>query len=133
MSEIKEKTSIEDASYFSLDAPKGSQPFHGLAGELSNNTREENNRQSQVAYWVILGNIIRASIPSILGLVFQMLVEVVNLVFVGHLNDPVALGGVGLGNLLINVICFTIGMGLNGALDTLVSQAHGDRQSYLCG
>ena len=78
-------------------------------------------------------NIIKASVPSIAGLVFQMLVEVVNLVVVGHLNDPVALGGVGLGNLLINVVCFSIGMGLNGALDTLVSQAYGDKQLYLCG
>lgn len=78
-------------------------------------------------------NILKPSLPSILGLVFQMLVEIVNLIFIGNLNDPVALAGVGLGNMLINMICYSIGMGLNGAIDTLVSQAYGDREYYLCG
>ena len=78
-------------------------------------------------------NILKPSLPSIFGLVFQMLVEIVNLIFIGNLNDPVALAGVGLGNMLINMICFSIGMGLNGAIDTLVSQAYGDKEYYLWG
>ena len=71
------------------------------------------------------------SLPSIFGLLFEILVEVVNLIFVGHLNDPEAMGGVGLANMLINVVCFATGMGLNGAIDTLVSQAYGSKQYYL--
>ena len=56
-----------------------------------------------------------------------------NLVFVGHLEDPIALGGVGLGNMMISITWMSIGMGLNGAIDTLVSQAYGDKQYYLWG
>ena len=62
-----------------------------------------------------------------------MLVEIVNLIVIGHLNDPIALGAVGLGNMLINVICFSIAFGLNGAIDTLVSQSYGDKEYYLWG
>lgn len=78
-------------------------------------------------------NILKTSVPSILGLIFEMLIEVVNLMFIGHLDDPVALAGVGLGNMMLTMICFSIGVGLNGAIDTLVSQAYGDKEYYLCG
>lgn len=62
-----------------------------------------------------------------------MLVEIVSVIFIGHLNDSVILGGVGLGTLLINITLMSIGIGLNGAIDTLVSQAYGNKQFYLCG
>ncbi|CAI2363767.1 unnamed protein product [Moneuplotes crassus] len=81
----------------------------------------------------ILKSIVVTSIPSIAGLLFEFLVQVVNLIFVGNLNNPAALGGVGLANMLLNVVCFSIGMGLNGAIDTLVSQAYGNHKYYLCG
>ncbi|CAI2385954.1 unnamed protein product [Moneuplotes crassus] len=81
----------------------------------------------------ILKSIVVTSIPPIAGLLFELLVQVVNLIFVGNLNNPAALGGVGLANMLLNVVCFSIGMGLNGAIDTLVSQAYGNHKYYLCG
>ena len=62
-----------------------------------------------------------------------MLVEITNILFVGHLNDPVALASVGLGNMVINITSYSIGMGLNGAIDTLVTQAYGDKEFYLWG
>jgi len=33
-----------------------------------------------------------------------MFVEIINLMVIGHLNDPVTLGAVGLGNMMINVV-----------------------------
>lgn len=86
-----------------------------------------------ITYRKALLDIAKASIPSALGLIFEMLVEVINMMFIGHLNDPVALGAVGLGNMLVNMVCFSIGTGINGAVDTLVSQAYGDKEYYLCG
>ncbi|CAI2364938.1 unnamed protein product [Moneuplotes crassus] len=80
-----------------------------------------------------LKEILFASIPSMFGLVFQVLTEVSNLVFVGQYGGAKDLSGVGLGNMLVNIIIFSIGMGMNGALDTLVSQSHGNKQYYLCG
>ena len=45
--------------------------------------------------------------------------------FIGNLNDPALLAGVGIGNMLINCLVFTVTEGLNGTLDTLVSQSFG--------
>ena len=52
-------------------------------------------------------------------------VHLVTIYFIGNLNDPALLAGVGVGNMLINVLCFAIIQGLNGALETLVSQSYG--------
>lgn len=99
--------------------------------EKSLGTEEEYS--DYITYSQALLDIAKASLPSALGLIFEMLVEVINMMFIGHLNDPVALGAVGLGNMLVNMVCFSIGVGINGAVDTLVSQAYGDKEYYLCG
>jgi Na+-driven multidrug efflux pump len=50
-----------------------------------------------------------------------MLQEVTNLAFVGHLDDPSMLAGVGMGNVIINMLGLSIIFGMNMALETLVS------------
>ena len=50
-----------------------------------------------------------------------MLVESTNAIFIGHLNDPAKLAGVGLGNLIINMFGTAVTFGMNGALETLVA------------
>jgi len=50
-----------------------------------------------------------------------MLIEVITMIFVGHLNNPVSLGGVGLGFMILNIFVFGVGLGMCGAIDTLVS------------
>lgn len=62
-----------------------------------------------------------------------MMQEMVNLIFLGHLNKPELLAGVGIGNMLQNVLGLTIVIGFNGALETLVSQAYGNNNLSLCG
>ena len=62
-----------------------------------------------------------------------MLVQIANIIFAGHLNNSLTLAGVGLGNLMINITAISVAMGLNGAIDTLVSQAFGDKEYYLWG
>ena len=54
-------------------------------------------------------------------MLFYILVQLINTYFVGNLNNAALLGGVGMGNMLINVLGFAIQQGLNGALETLVS------------
>ena len=51
----------------------------------------------------------------------------------GHLNDPGAMAAYGLGKMVTNVVCQAIAIGMNGAIDTLVSQAFGSKHYYLCG
>jgi len=62
-----------------------------------------------------------------------MIQEMVNLIFIGHLNDAKLLAGVGIGNMIQNVCGLSLVIGLNGALETLVSQANGAGNLALCG
>jgi len=47
--------------------------------------------------------------------------EIVNMYFIGHLNDPAKVAGVGLGNMYVNIVCQSIIIGLNGGIGTLVA------------
>ena len=67
------------------------------------------------------------------GMLVYTMVMLVNTYYIGHVNDPVLLAGVGMGNMLINVLCFAVVQGLNGALETLVSQAYGAGKYKACG
>ncbi len=62
-----------------------------------------------------------------------MVTENVNLIFIGHLNNKNMMAGVGMGNMVQNVLGLSIVMGFGGALDTLVSQAYGSGNLQLCG
>jgi Na+-driven multidrug efflux pump len=44
-----------------------------------------------------------------------------NLIFLGHYNQADLLAGVGIGNMFMNVVGLSIVIGLNGALETLIS------------
>lgn len=70
-----------------------------------------------------------ASVSSFLNL-GQMSI---NLIFIGHMNDPVKLAAVGMGTMIINMIGVAPQMGLNSGLETLVSQAKGSENLDLCG
>jgi Na+-driven multidrug efflux pump len=83
--------------------------------------------------WSILKDIISQSIPASVGSVFFMLLETINIIFIGHLNDPVKVAGVGMGNIIINLFAVGIFTGLNSSLETLVSQAYGAKNLELCG
>jgi len=56
-----------------------------------------------------------------------------NLVFIGNLGDPALVAGIGMANMIINMIVTAVAYGLNGALETLVSQAYGAKELKLCG
>lgn len=51
--------------------------------------------------------------------------QLINTYYVGHLNNAALLAGVGMGNMLINVLAYSIMQGLNGSIETLVSQSYG--------
>ena len=44
----------------------------------------------------------------IFGMLVYLMVMLVNTYYIGNLNDPVLLAGVGMGNMLINVLCFAV-------------------------
>ena len=81
----------------------------------------------------ILKDIIKSAVPASVGSVFFLLLETINLVFIGHLNDPVKLAAVGMGNIIINMCAVGPYVGINSSLETLVSQAYGANNMRLCG
>jgi Na+-driven multidrug efflux pump len=76
-------------------------------------------------FWQMLWIVVKVSIGPIISMVFYMFVQLLNTYYVGHTNDAVLISGVGMGNMLINVLAFAVMQGLNGALETLVSRSFG--------
>jgi hypothetical protein len=68
-------------------------------------------------FWIVC----KLSSGPIVSMVFYMLVQLINTYYIGHTNDPALIAGVGMGNMLINVLAFAVIQGLNGALETYVS------------
>ena len=66
-------------------------------------------------------------------MLISMLQEIINLIFVGHLNNAEMMAGVGMGNMIQNMLGLSFFIGLNGALETLCSQAYGNGELKLCG
>lgn len=54
-------------------------------------------------------------------MIFYMIVQLINTYYIGHTNESVLIAGVGMGNMLINVLAFATMQGMNGALETLIS------------
>ena len=72
-----------------------------------------------------------ASLPTIFAILFQVLLEVINIAFVGNLNDANAVATVGLSSLTLNAFLIAPGYGVCGGVDALVSSAFGSNQHYL--
>ena len=65
--------------------------------------------------------VVKLSAGPIISMFFYMFVQLINTYYIGHSNDPALIAGVGMGNMLINVLAFATMQGLNGALETLIS------------
>ena len=82
---------------------------------------------------LLIFDTLSSAVPSIIGAFFSFMQETINLIFIGRLNDPILLAAVGMGNIAINMLGVAVFMGMNGSLDTLVSQAFGAKDIRLCG
>lgn len=80
-----------------------------------------------------LKNIMYIYIPYVLGLMIRMIMESMNLVFINYKPNPetVVSAAVGLGNATVNLCGLSVMLGLNSALDTLISQAVGSGNTKL--
>ena len=57
----------------------------------------------------------------------------INMIYVGKMGDASKLAGLGLGNTVLWSVSLYVIMGMNGALETLASQAFGAKKLHLCG
>jgi multidrug resistance protein, MATE family len=75
-----------------------------------------------------------SAIPCLVSCVISEMQLELNLIFIGNYSeDTFMLAGVGMANMIINVGCMSIVYGMTSVLETLVSQAHGSKQYYMCG
>ncbi|TKY44772.1 MATE efflux family protein DTX1 [Spatholobus suberectus] len=70
--------------------------------------------------------------PMIFVCVFQYSLQVISLMFVGHL-DELLLAGASLATSFVNATGFNVLMGMSSALDTFCGQAYGAKQFHMLG
>lgn len=58
--------------------------------------------------------------------------HIVNTILLGHLGNSTYVAGLGLGGLTIGIAFLSISVSFAGSLDTLVSQAFGEKNFALC-
>ncbi|KAK3133960.1 hypothetical protein QOZ80_6AG0543290 [Eleusine coracana subsp. coracana] len=76
--------------------------------------------------------LLRLAVPLVASFILRNAVQMVSVMFVGHLGE-LQLAGVSLAASLANVTGFSFLAGMAGALDTLCGQAFGARQFHLLG
>ena len=81
----------------------------------------------------IIKEVILLSLPTSIGSVCFLAIDSLNLIFIGHLNDPTKLSALGLGGVIVNMGATSVLWGLNCSLEALVSQAYGAGNLKLCG
>lgn len=86
-----------------------------------------------ISFYECVSQVLSLAFPSIVGYVADMLLETINIFFVGRLNDPQKLAACGLGNCWLNITCFSVLLGLASVLETFCSQAFGKGDRQLCG
>ena len=69
----------------------------------------------------MLKKFLHLAFPIIIQCNFIYLIVVLNTIFAGKFNDAAKLAGVGLGTTINHIMCLSVLMGMNGALETLVS------------
>ncbi|KAJ6801408.1 protein DETOXIFICATION 16-like [Iris pallida] len=75
---------------------------------------------------------VRLAWPMILANMLQYLMQVMSLMFVGHVGE-LSLSGASMATSFANVTGFSLLMGMGGALDTLCGQAFGAKQYHMLG
>jgi len=80
------------------------------------------------SFWLV----VKRSTPTILTMIFFQMVQLLNIFYVGHMSSEL-LAGVGLGNMLLNVLVFAVTMGLNGTIESFVAWAYGQDDKKMCG
>lgn len=86
---------------------------------------DDGDRPTQPAGVSVGLDLFRMAWPSVVSSVVQQATGLMTIFFVSSLDDAYVLGSVGLGSMFQNVFGFSLGAGLNSALDTLVSQSFG--------
>ena len=94
---------------------------------------KEQNEEDHLSLASAILEVIKRFLPSSLALLIEYSILVLNFTFIAINSDPITTSGCSLGNATINILVFSVGSGFWGGIDTLVSQAFGRKDYYLCG
>ena len=72
-----------------------------------------------------LYNVAKISLPQIMTTVSFQITNLTSTYFIGHIHDKVAMAAIGMGYVIIGSFCMAFCFGLNGTLESKVSQAFG--------
>lgn len=69
----------------------------------------------------MIWSLLRVALPAMATMVFAVLIDLINMIFIGKTDDAAKIAGIGLGNMYVNIVCQSIILGLNGGVSTLAS------------
>ena len=72
-----------------------------------------------------LKEILTIAIPTVIYFFSTIVIESINLIFVGHLGISSLVSGVALGNMFFYTFGLTVIFGFNSVIETLASQTYG--------
>ncbi|CAI2361778.1 unnamed protein product [Moneuplotes crassus] len=85
----------------------------------------------------------KRAVPAFFGTVFKHMIDITNIFFSGKISsfsknmqifsESDIIAGVGLGLLSYNALIFSVSWGMSSTIDTLASQAFGNKKYHLCG
>lgn len=78
-------------------------------------------------------DVLKVALPAILNNVVMILTEVINNVFIGNIDEPAKLAGVGLATMTVNLVGLAITFGFNTAMEAHIQHALQDGRPELCG
>ena len=84
-------------------------------------TQTSGEASTPMMFWIVS----KLSVGPIVSTIFYMIVLFINAYYIGQTKNSVLISGVGMGNMLINLLGLSILQGLNSAIETLVSQCYG--------
>jgi len=77
--------------------------------------------QGKDSWLSLTWGLVQVALPASITMVFSVLQDLVNMIFIGHSNDAAKIAGIGLGNMYVNICCQAIMLGLNGGIGTLAA------------
>lgn len=82
-----------------------------------------------ICYW----NVFKVSLPQILTTVSFQVTNITTVVYIGHNCSNEIMAGMGMGQVIIGAFCMAFCYGLNGTLESKVSQSFGAQNYEMCG
>ena len=94
---------------------------------------EDTKKRANISFLSANWQIFRLQLPAIMSCLGIRIVDFVNVIYSTRLGDPTKVIALAMANIMTDSIQFVWMTGMNCALETLVSQAHGAGKLGLCG